>query len=61
MLLHLGHRGSSCGSMTYIKHLGHPTTTIDADDDSGLLEYFRLSSDETHDLAGETSGDSAAL
>lgn len=57
-LLHLGHLGSDSDNITYIKHLGHPTTTIDVD--SGLLEYFKLSSDETHDLGGDISGDTVA-
>lgn len=56
VLLHLGHLGSSSDSMTYMRHLGHPTTTIEVA--SGLLEQRTaasswLSSDDTHELGGE--------
>lgn len=56
VLLHFGHLGSDSDNMTYIKHLGHPTSTIDVVA-SGLLEYFKLSSDDTHELGGDVSGD----
>lgn len=55
MLLHLGQRGSASESMTYMRQRGHPTSTIDVA--SGLLEYFRLSSDDTHDRGGDGDGD----
>ncbi|KAG8374057.1 hypothetical protein BUALT_Bualt11G0091300 [Buddleja alternifolia] len=49
VLLHLGHLGSSCGSITYMRHLGQPTSTMDVA--SGLAE--RDSSDDTHELCGD--------
>ena len=52
VLLHLGHLGSSSDSMTYIRHLGHPTNTIELN--SGLLID---KSDDTHELRGETEAD----
>ena len=58
VLLHLGHLGSSSESMTYIRHLGHPTRTMDVA--SGLLEYLTVLvstswfiSDDTHELGGD--------
>lgn len=57
MDLHLGHLGSSSDSITYMRHLGHPTRTIDVA--SGLLEYFPSSSDDTHELGGDV-GDTVA-
>lgn len=57
MLLHLGHLGSSSDSMTYMRHLGQPTSTIDVA--SGLLKYFPSSSDDTHELGGDV-GDTVA-
>lgn len=63
MLLHLGHFGSSSESITYIRHLGHPTRTMDVA--SGLLEYLTLAStswfisDDTHELGGDV-GDTVA-
>lgn len=61
VLLHFGHLGSSSESMTYIKHLGQPTSTMDVA--SGLFEYRRLSSwlssDDTHELGGDV-GDTVA-
>lgn len=56
VLLHLGHLGSSSDSITYMRHLGHPTSIIDVA--SGLVEYRRysscwFSSDETHELGGD--------
>lgn len=55
--MHLGHLGSSSDSITYMRHLGHPTSTIDVA--SGLLEYFPSSSDDTHELGGDV-GDTVA-
>lgn len=52
VLLHFGQRGSASESMTYMRHLGHPTSTIEVA--SGLLEYFRLSSEETHERVGDS-------
>jgi hypothetical protein len=61
VLLHLGHLGSFSESITYMRHLGHPTSTIDVA--SGLLEYLRVSSwlisDDTHELGGDV-GDTVA-
>lgn len=62
VLLHLGHLGSSSESITYMRHLGHPTRTMDVA--SGLFEYRRLlsswlSSDDTQELGGDV-GDSVA-
>lgn len=63
VLLHLGHFGSSSESITYIRHLGHPTRTMDVA--SGLLEYLTLAStswfisDDTHELGGDV-GDTVA-
>ena len=55
-LLHLGHLGcffssSDSKSITYMRHWGHPATTI------GLSS----SSDDTHELAGEPMETSALL
>lgn len=68
VLLHLGHLGSSSESMTYIKHLGQPTRTIEVA--SGLEEYLGsceppvagggsliMSSDDRHELGGEIEGE----
>lgn len=56
VLLHLGHLGSASANMTYIKHLGHPTSNMDVVD-SGLLARRRCwpgeSSDDTHELVGD--------
>ena len=38
VLLHLGHLGSSCESITYMRQRGHPTRTIELV--SGLVEYL---------------------
>jgi len=61
VLLHLGHLGSFSESITYMRHLGHPTSNIDVA--SGLLEYLRVSSwlisDDTHELGGDV-GDTVA-
>lgn len=57
MLLHLGHLGSSSDSITNMRHLGHPTSTMDVA--SGLLEYLPSSSDDTHELGGVV-GDTVA-
>lgn len=52
MLLHLGHLGSSSDNITYIRHLGHPTRTMEVV--SELLTYLSCSdSDETQELGGE--------
>lgn len=61
VLLHFGHLGSSSESITYMRHLGQPTSTIEVA--SGLLEYLRLSSwfssDDTQELGGDV-GDTVA-
>ena len=56
VLLHLGHLGSSCESITYMRQRGHPTRTIEVV--SGLDEYLTddsswFISEETHELGGE--------
>lgn len=52
MLLHFGHLGSSSDNMTYIRHRGQPTRTIEVV--SGLLGFLPCSiSDETQELGGE--------
>lgn len=52
VLLHLGHFGSFSESMTYIRHRGHPTNTMEVA--SGLLGYpsSTLISD-TQELGGD--------
>lgn len=61
VLLHLGHFGSSSESITYIRHLGQPTSIMEVG--SGLLECLRLSSwlssDDTQELGGDV-GDTVA-
>lgn len=62
LLLHLGHRGSASASMTYMRHLGQPTSIMEVA--SGLLEYrwvdsSWLSSDDKHELGGDV-GDAVA-
>lgn len=59
MLLHLGHLGSSSDSITYIRHLGHPTRTMDVVVASLLLPVSTSISDDTHELGGDV-GDSVA-
>ncbi|KAG6466965.1 hypothetical protein ZIOFF_075232 [Zingiber officinale] len=54
VLWHLGHLGSISDSITYMRHRGHPASTIDVA--SGLLD-FCSSSDDTHELGGEIGGD----
>ena len=63
-LLHFGHLGSFSDSITYIRHRGQPTSTIDVA--SGLLEYRRaaplsswFSSNDTQELGGDV-GDNVA-
>ncbi|RWW46645.1 hypothetical protein BHE74_00047410 [Ensete ventricosum] len=56
VLLHLGHLGSFSESMTYMRQRGHPASTID-DVASGLSACFCSSSDDTHELGGDTDGD----
>lgn len=55
MLLHLGHLGSSSASITYMRHLGHPTSIMDVA--SGLEAYrgdsSRFLSDDTQELGGD--------
>ena len=49
VLLHCGHFGSTSDNMTYMRHRGHPTSSIDVE--SVLLEHCKVSSgsDETHE------------
>ncbi|KAE8697795.1 hypothetical protein F3Y22_tig00110610pilonHSYRG00411 [Hibiscus syriacus] len=59
VLLHLGHFGFSSESITYIKHLGHPTRTMDVVTVSGLLIVTMSTSQDTHELGGDV-GDTVA-
>lgn len=62
-LLHLGHLGSFSDSITYMRHLGQPTSTIEVA--SGLLGYRSaaasswFSSNDTQELGGDV-GDTVA-
>lgn len=58
MLLHLGHFGLFTDNITYIKHLGHPTSIIEfVSELLGQLENARsslgLGSRETQELVGD--------
>ena len=53
MLWHLGHRGSSRDSITYIMHRGHPARIIG----SGAPAASGLPSDDTHELGGDAVDD----
>lgn len=59
VLLHLGHLGSSSDSITYIRHLGHPTRTMDVVVASLQLPVSSSISDDTHELGGDV-GDTVA-
>ena len=52
MLWHLGHRGSSRDSITYIMHRGHPARII-----GGAPAASGLPSDDTHELGGDAVDD----
>ncbi|WOK96457.1 hypothetical protein Cni_G05164 [Canna indica] len=54
VLLHFGHLGSFSDSITYMRHRGHPASTIDVA--SGLFD-FCSPSDDTHELGGDIDGE----
>ena len=53
VLWHLGHRGSSRDSITYIMHRGHPARIIGG----GAPAASGLPSDDTHELGGDAVDD----
>ncbi|PON65229.1 hypothetical protein TorRG33x02_271250 [Trema orientale] len=58
VLLHLGHLGLAWDSMTYMRHRGHPTSTMGAAVPlSGLLKHSCSASDDTHDPSIDISDD----
>ncbi|RWV80329.1 hypothetical protein GW17_00058424, partial [Ensete ventricosum] len=54
VLLHLGHLGSFSESMTYMRHRGHPASTMDV---ASGLPNFCSPSDDTHELGGDRDDD----